>query len=441
MTIRRRIVSGTAVNAAALVLSATVQLLSVPVLISNWGVDKYGIWLMLITIPTYFALSDFGFASAATSDMTIHAAKGQRGFVRATFQSVWLLLNAISLGLVGLVAVVAQASSNWRALAWWTNQYGGILVGLVLFCALIMNTRLILGALRATQNYALGTAIHETLAILETCGVLLSAWAGYGFEEAVEVMIALRLLNLGMLYLVLRYNVPWLRLGVAHASITHVKRLLAPSLAAMAVPLALALNVQGMVVVTGLAISASAAATFASVRTVSRVAIQVVGAINRASMPEFSAAGARDNRKSLAKIVGLNLASVVVVLIPGAVLFTLFGSRAVEIWTNNKVHPEPIFVLLIAISMIAHALWYYTSNLLLASNTHGRVAPVLVTVSILSVLAAFPAGATFGLYGIGLALALAEIICLLGVLRAAVNLDLLRMEDLDHALRVRVWRQ
>jgi len=53
----------------------------------------------------------------------------------------------------------------------------------------------------------------------------------------------------------------------------------------MAMPVALALNFQGMIWIAGSTIGPAAAAVLATVRTASRVIIQLIGIFSRAAMP------------------------------------------------------------------------------------------------------------------------------------------------------------
>ena len=67
MSMRRKLIINSVASAGSVFWVALLQIVSVPVLVRAWGVGGYGVWLMITTAPAYFALSDLGFAAAATS--------------------------------------------------------------------------------------------------------------------------------------------------------------------------------------------------------------------------------------------------------------------------------------------------------------------------------------------------------------------------------------
>lgn len=438
MTITKRIVSAIFANGTGVGISALYQLMTVPVLTSAWGLDRFGLWLVLSTIPIYLALSDMGFGSAATSDMTMHAARGQTERVLCTFQSVWLLVNAmIAISLLLTVIIIEVASLLPSAvLASFLKEHGLTILLSVAYSATVMNVRVLLAAFRATQNYALGTMLFDFTTLLEAIGLLSAASLGAGFELCFLVLFTIRGANFLAMLVILRRRVCWLSLGYRHAHLAELKRLWRPAIAALSIPGVLAISLQGMIVIAGVLVSTAAAGTLSPVRTISRVAIQVIGSINRATMPEISAAGARQNRSALAKLIALNVASVLFLLVPGMVLFSIFGSRIVEFWTNSKVHPAPIFVTLIALASAAHGLWFYTSNILLAFNEHTRIAKLLVVTTLVSIGLAIPLAHWGGLNGIAIAVLTTELLCVFVTMQAALRMQLISWESLSSALRL-----
>ena len=66
------------------VVGMVLQLALVPILAAHWGLERYGVWGMLIALPGLLLLTDLGFATAATVRMTMQIAKGQREAARVS---------------------------------------------------------------------------------------------------------------------------------------------------------------------------------------------------------------------------------------------------------------------------------------------------------------------------------------------------------------------
>jgi len=420
MSAKRRLATNTLVNFVALGLNAIIQLAQVAVLTSVWSLERYGAWILLSTIPAYFALTDLGFSAAAQSDMTMSLARGDLARARATYQSTWALMVLVSATVIFLTGaavwlmnghanssnavVSAIATQGWTAFLF-------VVYALVSLCA-----RVVLAGFRAANLYATGTLIYEVSLFLE-CWIMLGvAVAGGSFDDCVLAGIVSRVFWTIVKNVVLARQQPELQLGFAAASRAELRRILKPALAAMATPISLALNLQGIVVVIGYAVSPVAVAIFTPVRTLSRVGLQLAGTFNRATMPEVSRAASLDNSVTLRRLLVATAASALLVLLPGAVLFAVVGQSAVELWTHHRISPPWLVVALLGADMFVQGCWYFISNLLLSTNEHTRVALMTLVISLLSVVAAIPAGIHFGLTGVALTIVGGDLATLLAVL-------------------------
>src|ERR1700730_6627408 len=108
-----RLLRGLGATALGPIVTAFIQLGTVPLLLHYWGAAKYGDWLILFAIPSYLGLSDLGFGNASGSDMTMRVAAGDRKGAIETFQSSLALLSGVSL-CVGLLAAVTVWHVPWH---------------------------------------------------------------------------------------------------------------------------------------------------------------------------------------------------------------------------------------------------------------------------------------------------------------------------------------
>lgn len=416
----RRILSGTFANFLNFFYFVIVTGASVPLLTHAWGLSTYGIWLMLTTVPTYLALSDLGFASAATNDIALHFAVGERQRALTVFQTVWVLTLLVS----GAALILAGGATALAASISWPHQadgraYGPIIMTLVLYSVTCMLSRVLLAGFRGTGRYTQGTLIYDALQFGEGLAVLSAATFGGGFLMCVSLQLVLRIVSLASLWILLSRRMPWLKVGVAEASWKELKRLLKPALGAFAIPSALALNLQGVAIVVGLVLMPSATAVLVSVRTASRVAIQLISSINRATAPELSRSFAQGDEAGHSRIMLINVLSVTCLLFPAGVAFALLGGPFVHLWSGGKMSPDPMFVALMAAAMVLNGCWYFGVNLLLATNSHTPMSMALLTTAGGAVLLSAPAARFLGLPGAALVLALCEGVNVLWFARCA----------------------
>ncbi|MGK9053103.1 lipopolysaccharide biosynthesis protein [Neorhizobium petrolearium] len=416
MTIVANIFRSSVANAIGIGISAFVQLVSVPVLASAWGPEVYGTWLMLTTIPTYLALTDLGFVQAATSDMTMKSAKGEKPAIVQIFSSVFALFIAFAV----IVNVVVAAAVRIAVLAdvGWVTDYQLYLHMLAFYSSLTLLSRVNLAGFRANGMYAAGTVSYDTLVLCEGLLTLLVVTLHGGFAAAISTMIVGRLLNMLLLYALLRRRLPWLSYDMEAVSRAELKRLFKPAVGGMAIPVSLSFTLQGTVVLVGAVISPAAAAIFTPVRTISRIAIQLVGIVNRATMPEIAHTLAKGDKRKISQLVLLNCALAVSVLVPAGIVFGFFGDRIVSAWTRGIIQPDRIFVAAMAVSMVLHGGWYLVSNMLLATNSHGDFSKIMILSAPLTVVLVYIGASVGELPGVALATIACEAFCVAGALFA-----------------------
>lgn len=401
------IISNTVAAAGSIFWSVLAQLLSVPILISCWGVEKYGGWLMLTVIPTYLALSDFGVGSVATAKMTALYSKNEYTKFNVVFQSALLFVCFISLCIITIIA-----SSYFILVGWFefdsANYFPATI--LVVYSLLLVISSVFLAAFRSVRQYTFGTVVYDSLQFLECIYVLFVAYFDGGYVEAASAMVLGRVFLLITFYFLTKKRIPFLVIGCKLHSYSELKLLTKPALGAVLVPVTLAINMQGMVLMAGWLLSPAAAAVLGPTRTITRIAIQGVGIVNRGSLPEFARSFALNDIESIKKIININLIAIAFGLLPGAVTIAFFGQWFVKIWSGGGVQPEFGFVVLMSISMLLHGIWFFFFNMLLSVNLHAKISIYIFLSAVLGLGGAFALVPALHLNGIAVALIISELI-------------------------------
>jgi O-antigen/teichoic acid export membrane protein len=219
-----------------------------------------------------------------------------------------------------------------------------------------------------------------------------------------------------------RKDIPWIEFGWKHARFSEIRRVAGPAFAFMGFPIGNALNLQGTLIAVGYALGPVDVAIFASARTVSRVALQMVQLVNSTVWPELSLAYGAGNFELLRSLhrracqSALILGSGIVVVMLG------FGPWFLTHWTGGHVPPSRPLLAILLFVVVIYALWSTSSTLATAINQHQRLAAWYVAGTGVTVVFTYFLARRYGLYGAAASLILSEVIMNLYVLPASLRI-------------------
>ena len=401
-----------AAQGVAQVINLIVTFGGVPLFYYFWGTTLYGDWLILSTVPSYFALSDLGFAGAAGTEMTMRVARGDREGALKVFQSAWLLVTGISL----LVTLTMLGVARWLPLERWLNlstlahtevvTVVSILVFQVFFD---LQTGLISAGYRCDGHFATGTMIFNIQRFTEFAVTAVVLCCGAHFIVLALAVMVTRLVGNALSMLYMRFLSPWLTFGWKHADRAIVKQITSPALAIMGFPMGHALSLQGMTMVVGVVLGPDVVPLFSNSRTLTRAVWQIMNAITNTIWVELSTAfGAGDiplarslHRRSCQAALWLAFVFSAALFFAGPFIFRL--------WTHGKQIFDPTLFGLLLLVVVANSFWSVSYVVLLSVNRHQQLALVYVAATGLSLAVALVLTRLIGLHGAALALLVIDV--------------------------------
>jgi O-antigen/teichoic acid export membrane protein len=438
-----RLARGTAAGAYGQIIQILTQLVAIPVFTHAWGLEVYGAWLILFTIPQLLAMSDLGLTAAGGNAMIAAIARSdveEAGGIYGTLRSATIGLALAGIGLGGLVLWLAPLASLGPV-----DDYTGghaALIGAALlgYSSLGIVNMVSLAAFRAADAYALGNFLFHTMLAIEAAIALAAAALGHSPLVVATAYFGARAAGTAAMVLVLRRRAAWVRHSPLLPQPKILRVLLAPSLAALVLPAANAILVQGSILAIGSAAGAAAVPAFTATRTLSRCALQFVIAFNLASMPQFTVANTRGDVGRRDRLVGLNLLISAGVLLPVAALLIVIGRPFVEWWTGGVVSPSATLVILLVAAMLLNGLWMPLANLILATNDHATYSYAFLAVTVATVAGGYIFALSDGATGMAAAIVMGEILMVGWVVRLVLHLGVLRPAALASLAKGQIGR-
>jgi O-antigen/teichoic acid export membrane protein len=149
-----------------------------------------------------------------------------------------------------------------------------------------------------------------------------------------------------------------------------MSELFRPALAAMLMPLSRSGFLQGSAIAVGAAAGAAAVPVFTSLRTLARVGLFVIFAVNKPILPEFTSEFACGNMAWVKKILGFIVTFNALVGVAAGVTLAALGDSLLEWWTKGAISAPNTMIYLTAAALVVGAIWEPASVLLLSVNRH-----------------------------------------------------------------------
>lgn len=385
--LKQRVVAGIGANVMAQAITIAIQLASLPLFLRHWDISRYGLWLMISAVPSYFSMADVGMVTAAGNKMTMAIGRGDTIAANRVFQSA-LAFMLITCGALALVSVPVILGFSLPGLHPFDQRLA--LAALVLSVLLTLFGGLPEAIFKATGRYALGTNLSNLVRVGEWCGWIAGLILFGSFAAVAIGGLAIRLAGLFIIITRSAQGQHGLEWRLTDAKWREVRAMFKPAFSFMAFPLSNSLSFQGMTLLTGSVFGPSAVAIFNTYRTLARVAVQVTSIFSYALWPEFSLHFGRGGADAVismyrrAAVMGVGVAMSL-----SAALY-LLGPLLLKFWTHGSIaFRSSLMLLMLAYAAVSSA-WHVPRVLLLSTNEHNSLAAwsLLIAVASLGVAAA-----------------------------------------------------
>lgn len=403
-----------------------IQLVQVPLFFHFWAVPVYGDWLIVNALPSYLAFSSIGFGSVASNEMTMLTAAGDRDGALRVFQSCWWLiaLVCIAVGILlvpVLMLVPVGAIINVHAIGESDTKWIVFYLGVSVLLGQL--EQLMAAAYTCVAQYTQGQLLKSVITLAAFCAMIVPVVMGHGPRTAALVFAIANCLGTLVFGLLTRCHIPWVRFGWRHARFTEIRRLAPLAIAFMGFPIGNALNLQGTLMAVGYALGPVDVAIFASARTVSRVALQMVQMINNTFWPEVSIAYGAGNLDLIRTLHRRACQLAVIFAFAVALGMMTVGPWFLTHWTGGHVPPSRPLLAILLFVVVVYSFWSTSSLLPTATNQHQRLAVWYTIATALTVILTFYMARWKGLYGAAASLVLSEVLMNLYVLPNSLRLS------------------
>lgn len=208
----RRIASSSTLRATDVAVSMLATLWITPLLVHTLGRERYGLWVMVLTLVSYLDIFDLGLTSAVTRYVSRALGRNDMAAARETVRSAFTILAVIGAGCLVLVAALALIAPWLVRDAAQASSLRLLIVILGTTIALNFPMRVFTGVLEAFVRYEFTTAASVGRTLVTTAALWWSLGSGGGLMQVVIIVAAGQVLFRMLQYFFAREVLPQMRL-------------------------------------------------------------------------------------------------------------------------------------------------------------------------------------------------------------------------------------
>ena len=424
--VARRIALTLAANAFGQAINIASQLVLTPLFFAHWGAGRFGEWLLLSSIPTYLSVADIGFASAAANEMAIQSGAGSLELARRTFRvalRIAAIASSVALGLGALLAASTAYFSLPRLQEIAPFDAALVLLLLAACVAATFASNLAYAGFRASHHNAFSVLLMNCSRMAEMLvqmALLLRSTSVVGLAAAI---LLVRLATVALQFHFLRSRVAWLLEPTESFDRGILLRLAKPSLAFLSFPLGSALSIQGPLIVLGTAFGGTAVAAFSTLRTLTRIPVQVTNALNNSVWPEVSRAWGAGDLDLVRRLHRGTTSITLLFTILASLVLAFVGRAACRIWLHGQDIYEPSLFTALLLLSIPCALWNSSYVTIGAINRHVRAGIGFVAINVFAIGAAYLFARQIAALGIAYVMLAADTLMAIYVIRESLRMS------------------
>lgn len=380
-----------------------VQLITVPILIKYWGVNVYGEWLILSTIPGYLILADLGAITFSLNKIHVHYRANKMALVKNYFKVTYCLI-VISFSLVFLITITLLKLAVMYGVLSFEN-IGDTYIYIAGILVIDSMTNVIInfnsGLFRLLEKYHKTVYIQSFVRLIGALLLITFAVLDYSIVECVILVCTFKVLFLTMIFFyfskvnVLDFMSSKLRLRI------NIPMILKRSTSLMLLPISNIVYLNLSIVIIAALTDPRTLVIYNSTRTMTRFATQFIGIFGKSWWSEITqTSSSLDNTRIIyRKILRNSIIASLFVVIFGL----LFGEVVFNVWLDNEIEFSfNLFVFLLLGSVLA-GMWTSLEVMQLARNKFREYSIIFFVLTILKMLTGFILTMYIGVIGMPIA--------------------------------------
>lgn len=349
-----------------------IQIILVPFFIHFWGVDKYGDWIILTAISSFFGMTDIGLNSVTQNTFSIKLAEGNKKECDSLLINNLILVSLVAFVFISCAILYAynfNLITNLGLHATELDEARYVFILLILSIFLGMYSSVPNAIYKANSLNSKCILLDNTARLLEGVILFLGLLLHINMSMIITFYLLPRIFVLIFKYFDTKKIYPF-KFRFDHFDYPILKKTILPSVAFMSFPLGNALIFQGFTLIVNNFFGVGIMILFNSTRTLTNFTKVFVTAINNSVWPEFSISFGKKDFNKMRFLHSNSVLISTILCFSITIFFLLYGNMIFNIWTAGKVKFNTELMTSFLILLFFNNCWNSSNVVILSTNNH-----------------------------------------------------------------------
>lgn len=374
-----------------LLFNSVYQVILIPILLSNWGVDFLGNWLVLMSFASYLAMFDAGMNTVTSNEISILFARKDLEKCNILFNNnlffIFFVFGIVFLLLLIVILVVDLSYSLGL------NQFTESSLEYIVILLLVQVLAGVISGLfdsiyRATEKNATGIMINNLIKVLEAFLLIIGVVLHFDIITIVILLVIPTIVGLIFKAIHVQFFFT-LSVSIKNLDKIEFKRVLKLAFSFLSIPIGHNVILLGIPLIINFMLGSALVVSYNTLRTLINFTKVSSEVITRSFWPEFSMAYGRRNFTDLKNLHRLCFSNSFFLTLIICIFYFLFGKDIYSIWTKGVLNFDMLLFFLFLLTLTTNSIWYSSFVLLQAVNRHKTISYFYLASSIISFFIAY----------------------------------------------------
>lgn len=399
---KKKVIISIASNWTFFLVTVLTAFIVSPIMVKQLGDETYGIWVLIVSISSYFTVLDFGINTAIVRYISKYTALKDYQKARQIYSSSFIIFMILSIVVLISIAIIGLYFKEFFNIESFSNQYLYIIL-LIIGADMAINLifGVLSGAMRGLQNFLEINIIMITVTIVKNVVLVYLLLNGYSLLSIAVLVISATIIRCSAQYVFIKKQYSFLNFNFSSIDKSTLRLLFNYSIYSFLIAVSLKILFSTDSIVIGALISVEDVTFYAIPAMIVEHLEKIIWAVVAVLIPIISSREAVGDAKENSSLYILGTKYTLLFCAPIIIVLFIAGDDFIRIWMGEAyAEPSSKVLNILLIGYIFGLSQLMAQGILKGISKHKVLAIIFCVQAVFNLFLSILLAPIYGIYGV-----------------------------------------